>query len=386
MPTDLRWRRVLAIGLFLALLYMFRSLAPVFICFIIFERTLGFIAEFIDRVTPLERKGATIVTLLGFFVLVGLGGYLGVAQLIPVLKTAREDSASYADYLANNPTFDTIKSYIGDGGEDFTATIKEHALEALHYVTETAHVAIYLAIGVLLAVMYLLEKPELDEWFEHLEPSSIAGTMCRWFGYVGDAIAVTVRLQAIVALFDAIVTLPLLIVLGLPHPLTLFSLLLILGLLPVVGGVISGLILCVVAYTAKGPWAVGIFLGVTFFLAKIESYVLTPRLASQHVALPSLMLVVSLLLFEEAFGFVGLFLSFPALYIASRIKNEWRSEPEKNAERQARGEAASEALIQRNELPEPPPETPPETHPADAPLAGDLTPSSQNRDASELTP
>ena len=62
---------------------------------------------------------------------------------------------------------------------------------------------------------------------------------------------------------------------------------------------------------------------VTFVLHKIESYYLTPRLAAQHVKLPGLILVLSLLAFEEVFGFVGLFLSFPALYVATRIHREW---------------------------------------------------------------
>jgi len=32
------------------------------------------------------------------------------------------------------------------------------------------------------------------------------------------------------------------------------------------------------------------------------------------------------LLFEQMLGFAGLFLSFPSLYIASRIVNEWRED------------------------------------------------------------
>jgi predicted PurR-regulated permease PerM len=132
----------------------------------------------------------------------------------------------------------------------------------------------------------------------------------------------------VVAVFNACFTLPVLFFLGLPHPMSLFAVLLVTGLMPVVGSFISGAVLCAVAYASKGPWAVGVFLGVTALLHKIESYVLTPRLAAQHVSLPALLMVVSLLLFEEAIGFVGLFLSFPALYIATRIRNEWRDHRE----------------------------------------------------------
>jgi len=123
-----------------------------------------------------------------------------------------------------------------------------------------------------------------------------------------------------------VVTLPILIGLGLPKVPLLFTMVLVCGLLPVVGNVISGVVLCIVAYDAKGMLGVGIFLGVTFLLGKIESYYLSPRLTAQHVKLPGIVLVVSLLLFETVFGFWGLFLSFPALYVASRIANEWRDE------------------------------------------------------------
>jgi predicted PurR-regulated permease PerM len=44
------------------------------------------------------------------------------------------------------------------------------------------------------------------------------------------------------------------------------------------------------------------------------------------VKLPGLVLVLSLLVCEETLGFVGLFLSFPILYIATRIHREWSRE------------------------------------------------------------
>ena len=135
---------------------------------------------------------------------------------------------------------------------------------------------------------------------------------------------ITVRIQAITALVNAIVTLPVLLLLGLPHVPLLVVLILVTGLVPVVGNFVAGVVLALVAFQARGTWAVGVFLVVTFLLHKVESYYLTPRLAAQHVKVPGLVLVVSLLCFEQAFGFIGLFLSFPCLYVAMRIRNEWR--------------------------------------------------------------
>jgi putative permease len=113
------------------------------------------------------------------------------------------------------------------------------------------------------------------------------------------------------------------VLLGLPNVPLLCLLVLLGGMIPVVGGALSGLVLCLVAYDAQGVMGVAVFLGVTFVLGKVESYYLSPRLTAAHVKLPGLILVVSLLMFETIFGFWGLFLSFPALYIAHRINHEF---------------------------------------------------------------
>jgi len=181
-------------------------------------------------------------------------------------------------------------------------------------------------IGFILSVIYLFERDEIDHWIHALEAESVSGTMARWLGYVGDAIAITVKMQGVTAVVNAVITFPVLVGLGLPHKALLFVMILVSGLLPVVGNFLAGTVLCAVAYETRGLWAVGVMLGVTFVLHKIESYYLTPRLAAQHVKLPGLILVLSLLVFEETFGFVGLFLSFPALYVATRIHREWTTE------------------------------------------------------------
>jgi predicted PurR-regulated permease PerM len=325
LPSDRRWRRVLGVALFLGLLYAFRKLAPVFICFVILERTLGWAAEQLDKRTRIDRKGAIALLLAALASLLGLGIFVAIRRTLPLVAVIRTEGRDYLLSLFEHPSIVQLRAMIGLEGEALSGVIKAHAGEALHYATRTANLILFLLIGFVLAIIYLFEREEVERWYKGMSPDSVLGTITRWFGYVGDAIAVTVRMQAVVAVVNAVVTLPVLLLLGLPQIPLLFLLILITGLLPVVGNIISGTVLCYVAYTAKGAWAVGVFLGVTFVLHKIESYWLNPRLSAEHVKLPGLVLVISLLLFEQALGFVGLFLSFPALFVASKIGNEWRA-------------------------------------------------------------
>ncbi len=324
LPDNIKWRRLTVLILFLGLIYYFRSLAPVFICFIVLERSLGWAADQIDARTPLHRTNAIASLLTIIAGVVGLGVFMVIRKTLPFARELQQNGAAYVHGIFEHPSITKVREMAGLEGESLTHAVKAHAGTALSYATETAHLILFVLIGFVLAIIYLFEREEITAWYETIEPSSVEGTLARWFGYVGDAVAITVRMQVVVAVVNAVVTLPVLILLGLPHVPTLFLLILVTGLVPVVGNVISGAVLCYVAYTAQGTWAVGVFLVTTFVLHKIESYYLSPRLAREHVKLPGIVLVVSLLLFEQAIGFVGLFISFPALYIGTKIVHEWR--------------------------------------------------------------
>jgi predicted PurR-regulated permease PerM len=328
LPSDVKWRRVVAVALFVGILYGLRELAPVFVCFVILVRSLTLLADKVHDHTGLERRGGVATILLVVVTALGTTLFLGVRALLPRVHELRAEGKEFLDHLLAQPVVDRLKSLAGGegGGGGAAETVKAHALEALHYATAFAHLALYVLIGFVLSLIYLFERDEIDHWRRSLEPDTVSGTMVRWLGYAGDAVAITVKMQAVTALVNAVITFPVLMLLGLPHKSLLFLLILVSGLLPVVGNFIAGAVLCFVAYEARGAWAVGVMVGVTFVLHKIESYYLTPRLAAQHVKLPGLVLVLSLLTFEQLFGFVGLFLSFPVLYIATRIHREWSTE------------------------------------------------------------
>ncbi len=324
LPKDVRWRRLLLVALFLGLLWVFRHLAPVLICFVIFQRGLGYASEQLSARTKIHRKGVVAA-------LLALGGgllawcvFLAFRRLIPFIQQVRKEGRGWVDGIANGALIKKAQETLDVDAESVTHGARDYALQAIGYVTASAYVVLFLFVGFILALLYLFEREEVDRWVRGVEEKSVQGTLMRWLGYVADAVAITVRLQVVVAAVNAVLTLPLLIALGLPKVALLFTMVLVCGLLPVVGNFMSGVVLCIVAYDTKGLLGVGIFLGVTFLLGKIESYYLSPRLTAQHVKLPGIVLVVSLLLFETLFGFYGLFLSFPALYVASRIASEWK--------------------------------------------------------------
>jgi predicted PurR-regulated permease PerM len=325
-PTDPRWRRLFGIVLFLGAVVAIRHLALLLVCFVLLSRGLGGASVFFERRLRIQRQRVLLLLLSVVIVVVGIAAVLVAHRLSPFVARAQLEWREWFGALTQNPALVRMRELTGISDETLSEKLRTHALDAVKYVDATAHGVLYLLIALIVSVMYLFEQQEITHWRQNLARNGIADTLLRWFGYVADAIVVTARMQGVVAVVNAIVTLPILLIIGLKHVAMLSLFILVSGLVPVVGNLVAGAILCIVAYESKGAWAVGVFIASTFVLHKIESYYLNPRLAAEHVRLPALLMVASLILFEHFLGLPGLFLSFPSLYVGSRILNEWNRE------------------------------------------------------------
>jgi predicted PurR-regulated permease PerM len=343
--TDRNVRRVLTLAIFLGALWFFRHLMLLLVFFVVFERTIGLLAGLLSRATKLKFKWSVLLVIVLSFAAVGGGLWAGIATVrarVPeiesgartVIETIRQSElyAKYGHALAH------IR------GQELLHHAQSHAGAALRVGASFAKETLYVFIGLVFAVVFLLEREELESFRERQPEHGVARALMRNFRHVADAIAITLKLQFIVAVVNALITLPVLLALGLPGIPALVAMLVVTGLIPVVGGPIAGAVLMTLAYVTKGPVGLGVFVGSTFVLHKIESYYLNPKLTAQHVKLPSFVIITSLVLFEHAFGLIGLFLSFPSLYVAAKIREEWINPDEERRDEALFTEAMRGAL------------------------------------------
>jgi predicted PurR-regulated permease PerM len=290
-----------------------------------FERPLAAATSLLEKRVGIHRVGgllATAVLLLGGLVTLIVLGVLRLVAFFPTVKSTLPDMIAR---VRETPLYLDVESHLG-GADRIIEAAQRWAGRALEYLGHAGHIAVYAVIAFLLAIIYLLEKHELEEFVGRLDPASWQGTMLRWLGYVADAVAVTLQFQIVVALCNAILTFPVLLLVGIPHVGAFFLMIFLSGMVPVAGNFVAGAILTLLAYQARGWIGVLVFIVLTFVLHKLESYYLNPRLAARHVQLPGFVLVVSLILWEHLLGFVGLFVSFPFLYVVRRIQAEFAEE------------------------------------------------------------
>jgi len=292
--------------------------------FVVFERLIGTAANYLSAWTKWKTKWSVLaVVVLGLAGVIG-GVWFGVSTFVHRFDQIRHGAHEIRETIRQSHLYHQYGHFLGRVTiERVLEGAREHAEGAMHAAIAVGRGAIYVVIGLIFSVVFLLERDELEAWREKMPLDSPPRILLRYIGYVADAIAITLKLQVIVAVVNTLITLPVLIALRLPGIPALMALLFITGLIPVVGGPVAGGVLMTVAYVTRGAGGLGVFLASTFVLHKIESYYLSPRLTAKHVKLPGFVLITSLVLFEHAFGLAGLFLSFPCLYVAAKIREGW---------------------------------------------------------------
>ncbi len=319
-------KRVLALLVFVGAIVLLRHLASLLIFYLIFSRGFGFLAERLARVTPLGEKAWVLVLLVVLLGAAGGGIYAGVHRSLPALVQLKETAHERVEAIKESDLYKLIEAQHIDL-DKYGEQVRKVSHSLVKSAKSTGKALLHLVLGLILAVLFLLERKEVDETLAQVPRESFLGYLFAFFGYLSEAVLLTIKVQVIVAAVNAVITLPILLVLRLDHIPTLMLMVFVFGLVPVVGNFLSGVVLSVLSYLKMGWLGVGIFLASTVVLHKVESYYLNPRLTAKHVKLPSLFLIASLIVWEHLVGIAGIFISFPALYVTLRIRDHFRSEP-----------------------------------------------------------
>ena len=318
-------RRALALAAFLLLLVLFRQLAAILVFFVTFERALFFSAGSLSRRFKWPRVLSLGLVLVATAAVLTLVIWVSAGRIAKLIVETRETLPARIAAVREHPWFATLHEHLPDS-DSLAESAEHYGADVAKSAAAVGHLFLNALIGLVLAIVFFLDEEKIRAFRKGLEPNTLTGTLARWFEDVAEAVSLTVQLQLIVALCNAVVTLPVLLLLGVPHVPGLMVLIFLSGLIPVVGNLISGAVLIVLAYQVKGWFGVGLFVALTFLLHKVEAYYLNPRLTARHVALPGFVLIISLIAWEHLLGFVGLFVSFPFLFVAGKIRSEFVAE------------------------------------------------------------
>ncbi|HEX4517243.1 MAG TPA: AI-2E family transporter, partial [Polyangiaceae bacterium] len=206
-------RRLLAIAIFLALIYLFREMFALVAMFVAAQAAFGGATHFVQTRTKWPRKHAFFAVLGTFILMLGGAVALGATRSLHYMKHARHTFPEALKELEENEIIRRLREHLPDSSK-LAERAKEYSESALHAVSMIGHLAMFALIAVILAIIYTLEEHELRELHDKIDPKSLMGTVLRWLGYVAEAVRITIQLQLVVAGVNTVLTLPVLLILG----------------------------------------------------------------------------------------------------------------------------------------------------------------------------
>ena len=314
----------------LALIYKIRETVLLFMAALFFAYVLWPAVDFIEHKTPrwLGRTLAlTIVYLLFVGALVVIGVTFGsriveqgtaLAERVPQLINNRE----WLDQIlpnwlgaARGKIIDWIQAQFSSGG----AALLPYLRNAGGALRGTLTGALYVVLVPILAFFFIKDGHQISEYavssFANAERRAMIDDI---LGDIHILLGHYIRVLVTLAIITIIVYSIFFAIVGVPYGVVLACQAALLEFIPVIGPLVAGLIMIIVAGFAGFPhlWWIIIFWGL---YRMVQDYVISPHLMGKGVEIHPLVVLFGVLAGEQLAGIAGMFFSVPVIAIARII-------------------------------------------------------------------
>lgn len=309
-----RFRQTLIFLGMCLLLYLSKEIFTLIVLTYIFSFVLLRGVKQIKKIVPLSHSLITLILYAGIVGVVGLFFISSVPVLTSQIQHLYNLSTSFyqSKDFSHVPLAKELEHYIQNF--DVASQLKNNISTFSHFVKSISKLSVNMGWAFLLSLFYVLEIKQINNFFDlfkkepftliHSDLSEMFSRFNRIFGSI-------MSVQFKVVLFNTILTTISMLLLGLPHVVSLSILVFLLSWIPVVGVILSSIPLSLVAYTQSGMSKVIYILVIIIGIHLVETYILRPKLMSKQSELPTFLIFVILLLSPEIIGIWGLFLGIP---------------------------------------------------------------------------
>lgn len=313
------FRRALALLFVVLVLYFARSMLNMllitFILTYLINRLHNFISRNVAKVIRINRA----VTLV--FIYVVMISLLGVAlyYYLPVITVELTDLVNQVmSFYANPPEFpdNTILNYVVEYLKDFdlSAYIHNGVDFLLSTLSDIGKWSLNLFVAIILSLFFLLEKEKVTNFTVKFRESRVGG-LFKELEYFGkkfvQSFGKVIEVQFLIALVNSILSTIFLWIFGFPNLFALAIMIFLLGLVPVMGVIVSLVPLCAIAFKIGGVVKIIYVLVMVAVVHAVETYFLNPKFMSNKTHLPIFYTFMILLVSEHFLGVWGLIVGVP---------------------------------------------------------------------------
>jgi predicted PurR-regulated permease PerM len=165
-------------------------------------------------------------------------------------------------------------------------------------------------IVLVLSLYFLAALPAMKKWGYRLAPRSRRARVEALSEEITASVGNYVIGQAVVALVNATFAFIVMTIVGVPFAVLLAFVVALLAFIPLVGGMIAGVIVTLIALTAG--WQTAVVYAVCYFAyLQFEAYFISPRVMQKAVAVPGAVAVISVIAGGSLLGVLGALIAIP---------------------------------------------------------------------------
>ncbi|WP_224049772.1 AI-2E family transporter [Arthrobacter sp. NicSoilB4] len=165
-------------------------------------------------------------------------------------------------------------------------------------------------IVLVLSLYFLAALPAMKKWGYRLAPRSRRHRVEALSEEITGSVGNYVIGQAVVALVNATFAFIVMTIVGVPFAVLLAFVVALLAFIPLVGGLIAGVIVTLIALTAG--WQTAVVYAICYFAyLQFEAYFISPRIMQKAVAVPGAVAVISVIAGGSLLGVLGALIAIP---------------------------------------------------------------------------
>jgi predicted PurR-regulated permease PerM len=165
-------------------------------------------------------------------------------------------------------------------------------------------------IVLVLSLYFLGALPAMKKWGYRLAPRSRRARVEALAEEITGSVGNYVIGQAVVALLNATFAFIVMTIVGVPFAVLLAFIVALLAFIPLVGGMIAGVIVTLISLTAG--WQTAVIYAICYFAyLQFEAYFISPRVMQKAVAVPGAVAVISVIAGGSVLGVLGALIAIP---------------------------------------------------------------------------
>lgn len=312
-------KKVMVLILLVLFLYVFRSMMNlILITFIItylVNRIHSSITRRFTNRMGISKKIAALLIYAIFLGALSIGTYQYAPKLLGELNVLINQVISFYSKpleLTDNKVMDYVLEYIHK--IDISQYLKQGYNLLTGTISNIGKFGLNFAIAIIMSLFFMLEKEKVTHFTDKFRSSKFA-YFYEELSYFGKKFTFSfgkvIEVQFLISIINATASTLFLWILGFPNLFALGLMIFLLGLIPVMGVIVSLVPLCAIAFSIGGVMKVIYVLIMVAVLHAFEAYVMNPKFMSDKTHLPIFYTFAVLIISEHFFGVWGLILGVP---------------------------------------------------------------------------